>query len=131
VVLGLGVLQHLLGLAGAPEGMQRALSRGDRLARDRGRRRGGSGEHLGAARHGAGLGLSAELPDATLNLASVVLGLLQVVPKTPLVGRLRRHGDMSLERGLELPLLAVRLVEVLDQFCVPGVGVRHLSGFLP
>jgi hypothetical protein len=130
VVLGASVLQHLLGLAGAAQRVQRPLSRRDRLARQRGEACGGLGHHLRTTRDRPGLRRSAELLDAPLDLARVSLRLAQMLLKALLVGRLRRHGNVSLECCLELLLLAVRLVQVLDQLRVPGVGVRHRSGCL-
>ena len=130
VVLGPGVLQHLLGLARAAERVERALRRGHGLA-GHGRQPGGRlGDHVRAARDRAGLGLAAELLDAALDLAGVALGLLQMLLQALLVGRLRGHGDVGLERCLELLLLAIGLVQVLDQLRVPGVDIRHRFGCL-
>jgi hypothetical protein len=128
VVLGASVLQHLLGLAGAAQRVQRPLGRRDRLAGER-RKAGGRLGH-GTRRDRPGLRLAAELLDAPLDLARVSLRLPQMLLKALLVGRLRRHGNVSFECCLELLLLAVRLVQVLDQLRVPGVGVRHRSGCL-
>jgi hypothetical protein len=97
VVLGLGVLQHLLGLAGAAQRVQRALCSGDRLAGDRREARGRVGEHVRPGSARPGLGLAAELLDAALDQTRVVLRLLEVVLKALSVRRLRRHGDVSLE----------------------------------
>jgi hypothetical protein len=127
VVLGPSVLQHLLGHAGAAQRVNRTLGRRDGLARHGGHRGDRPGNGVGSTARRPGVGLAAELLDAPLDLASVTLGLSQVLLKALLVGRLRGHGDMSLERGLELLLLAVRLVQVLDQLRVPGVGIRHRS----
>jgi hypothetical protein len=128
VELGASVLQHLLGLAGAAQRVQRPLSRRDRLAGQRGQACGGFGH--GTRRDRPGLRLAAELLDATFDLASVSLRLAQMLLKALLVGRLRSHGDVSLERCLELLFLAVRLIQVLDQLRVPGVDVRHRCGCL-
>ena len=135
VVLGLRVLEHLLGLAGAANRVQRSLRRGHGLA-GHGRERGSRLDDRRRARaHRAGLRLAAELADARLQLATMSLRFLQMLteallvrrPRPLLVRRPRCHGDVSLEGGLELLLFAVRLVEVLDQLRVPGVRIRHLS----
>jgi hypothetical protein len=125
------VLPHLLGRTRSAQRVQRSLGRRDCLAREGSGGAGGARQSSRPARHRAGVGLTAELLDATLNLARVVLRLLQVILKPLPVSILRRHRDVRLERGLELLLLAVRLVEVLDQFRVPGVGIRHRSSCLP
>src|SRR5436190_16530478 len=54
------------------------------------------------------------------------LRLLEVLAQAPLVRRARGHRDVRLERGLELLLLAVGLVEVLDQLRVAGGRLWHL-----
>src|SRR5204862_6101236 len=81
------------------------------------------GDRPGAA--GASLGLATQLLDTPLDVASMSLGLAQVLLQPLLVRRARRHLDVRAERGLELLLLAVRLVQVLDQL---GVALGHLVG---
>jgi hypothetical protein len=110
--LRLGVLEHLFVLTGAAEGVQRALRRRHGLGGRGGHRGGGVADRAGC-RHG--LGLAAELLDAPLDLARVRLGLAEVLLQALLVRRLGGHPDVRLKRRLELPLLSVRLVEVLDQ----------------
>jgi hypothetical protein len=78
VVLGAGVLQHLLRLARPAERVQRALGRGDRLARDGGQAGRRLRDDVRAARDRTRLGLAAELLDATLDFARVTLRLAQV-----------------------------------------------------
>jgi hypothetical protein len=117
VVLVLGVLQHLLGLAGAAERVQRALRRGHRAAGDV---RHGGGHRLGTRELPADLGGAAELLDATLELLRVILRLAQVLLEALLVRRASGQTDVRLKRLLELLLLAVCLVQVLDDLCVPG-----------
>jgi hypothetical protein len=81
----------------------------------------GRSAHRVGAGHVHGLRRAAELLDPTLDLTSVSLRLLQVLLEALLVGRARGHRDVRLERGLELLLLAVRLVEVLDELQVLGL----------
>jgi hypothetical protein len=78
VVLGAGVLQHLLRLARPAQRVHGALRRGDRLARHGRQPRGRLGEHVRATRDRPGVGLAAELLDATLDFARVTLRLAQV-----------------------------------------------------
>ena len=66
-------------------------------------------------------GLSAELLDPALDVARVRLRFAQVLLQALPVRRARRHRDVRLERGLELLLLAVRLVEVLDELQILGL----------
>jgi hypothetical protein len=117
VVLVLGVLQHLLGLAGAAHRVQRALCGGDGTAGDV---RDGRGHGLGAGQVGAGVRRAAELLDAALELLPVILRLAQMLLQALLVGRSRGQSDVRLKGGLELLLLAICLVQVLDDLCVPG-----------
>src|SRR5204863_377673 len=70
-------------------------------------------------------GAAAELLDPALDLAPVILRLLQVRPEALLVGGTLGHGDMRLERGLELLLLAIGLVQVLDELRVALVDIGH------
>jgi hypothetical protein len=123
VVLVLGVLQHLLGLAGATQRVERALGRGDRAAGDA---RDGRGDSLGAGQVGADLGCAAELLDAPLELLRVILGLTQMLLEALLVRRAGGQGNVRLKRRLELLLLAICLVQVLDDLCVPrGCLISH------
>jgi hypothetical protein len=122
VVLVLRVLQHLLGLARAAQRVQRTLRRGDRATgdvRDR------LGHGVGARQTGRRLGLAAKLLDAPLEQLRVLLRLLQVLLQTLLVRRARRERDVRLERLLELLLLAIRLVQILDDLGVPSVDLSH------
>src|SRR6185312_5362845 len=116
--LGLRVLEFLLGLARSAEGVQRALAQSDRLLRG-----GGCGGGDAVLR-------ATQLLDATLDLARVRLGLLEVLLQTLLIRRTVRHTDVRLERGLEFLLLAVRLGEVLHELRVALVEVGHV-GSLP
>ena len=128
--LRLGVLQELLLLARAAQHVHRALKRGHAPAReldgarDRLRHRVGTGHlHVG--------GLSTELLDPALDVARVRLRLAQVLFEALPVRRARGHRDVRLERGLELLLLAVRLVEVLDELQILGLYVSHAELPLP
>ena len=95
--------------------MQRALGGRHRLADD--------GLH--------GVAAAAELLDAALELLAVALGLAQVLLEALLVGRLGGHPDMGLEGGFQLPLLAVGLIQVLDELGVALVQIWHLRSHLP
>jgi hypothetical protein len=104
----------------------------DRVHRSLGRRNGLGRERLSARSHVAdrprsrsGLGLPAELLDAPLDYTSMPLRLLEVLLEALLVRRSGGEPDVRLKRGLELLLLAICLVEVLDQLCVAGVYFRH------
>src|SRR2546421_3790977 len=114
-VLRLRVLELALRLARAANRVERALRERDRF----GRRRLHRGGELGRP-------VAAELLDAPLDVASVALGLLQVLLEALLVRRARGERDVRLERGLELLLLRVGLVEVLDQLGFT-LGRSHTS----
>jgi hypothetical protein len=116
VVLVLGVLQHLLGLARAAQRMDRSLRRRDCTARDV---RDSCRDSLRTGQPLTQLRSAAELLDASLELLGMILRLAQVLLEPLLVRRARGHADVRLKRGLELLLLAVSLVEVLDDLCVP------------
>ena len=124
--LRLGVLEQLLGLARAAQRVHRRLRRRSCLARGDGRLAGRPGHDVRAGQV-RGLGLAAELLDPPLERLRLGLGLLQVVLQALPVGRATTgHLGVGLERSLELLLLAVRLVEVLDQLCVAfGQVIRH------
>jgi hypothetical protein len=71
--------------------------------------------------------------DALADLAGVVLRLLEVLLQALLVRRAGGHLDVRGQRGLQLLLLPVRLVQVLDElyvFCLE-VFFRHVSGPFP
>jgi hypothetical protein len=76
VVLRLGVLQHLLGLARATQRVEGTLRQRSSAARDVRR---GCGHGLGARQVRAGLRRAAELLDAALQLLGVILRLTQVL----------------------------------------------------
>ena len=76
------------------------------------------------------LGVAPELLDAPGYLGCVGLGLLQVILEPFRVVVARRHLDVGLQRGLELLLLRVCLVEELNEFGVAGWCLRH-CGLLP
>src|SRR5206468_2349983 len=68
--------------------------------------------------------------DAPLDLAAVILGLLEMLLEALLVRRTSGHRDVRLERRLELLFLAVRLVQILNElrvFCLQLVGHEHVS----
>jgi hypothetical protein len=128
VVLVLGVLEHLLGLAGAAQRVDRTLRRRDGLAGDA---RHGLRDGLGAGQAGARVGRALQLLDAPLELLGVSLGLTKVLLQALLVRRARGHRDVGLERSLELLLLAICLVQVLDDLCVSRwCRISHRSGLL-
>src|SRR5436190_1449331 len=104
-VLGLGVLEQALLLAGSTQRVHGTLKRCRGLA----------SEPL------HGLRIAAELLDSPLDPAGMVLRLAQVLLQALLVWRAGGHADVGLERRLELLLLAVGLVQVLHQL---GVTVR-------
>jgi hypothetical protein len=124
VVLVLGVLEQLLLLTRATNGVHRTLRGGHGPS-------GNVGNSGRRTRHRVGSGqvhflsLAAELLDARLELPPVVLRLLQVLLETLLVRRQVRHLDVRGKRLLQLLLLAVRLVEVLNQLRVTGVDIGH------
>jgi hypothetical protein len=126
--LGAGVLELPLALAGAAHGVQRALGQ-------RGALHHGFLDLPGRAVHDAGagdgdrygVGLAAQLLDAALDLASVALGLAQVLTKALLVVRLGGHPDVRLEGRFQLLLLAECLIEVLDELCLTGSQFGHLG----
>ena len=86
---------------------------------------------LRGAGHGLGtrqldrLGLAAERLDPPAHLAGVLARLLQMLLEALLVGRTGRHLDVRREGGLQLLLLAVRLVQVSGQLCVSGREISH------
>jgi hypothetical protein len=128
VELVLRVLQHLLGLARPAQRVDRALRHGDSATGDvRDRLR----DRVGTREVRAGLGRAAELLDATLDLLRVILRLTQVLLEALLVRGARRQSDVRLKRRLELLLLAVRLVEVLDDLRVLRAYVTSHSGQAP
>src|SRR3954451_8678053 len=108
-VLSLRVLQLLLLDTGAAQGVNGPLGSGHRLA-DRGAddRR-----------------LSAERLHAPLELAGVVLRLLEMLLQALLVGVALGHLDVRGERGLQFLFLAVRLIEVLQELHAAFVCFRH------
>jgi len=84
----------------------------------------GFADGLGS-RDGRGLGRAAKLLDAPLDLARMSLRLAQVSLQALLVRGTGGHLDVRGERGLELLLLAVRLVQVLNELRVSNIHVRH------
>jgi len=124
VELVLRVLQALLGVGGAARRLHDALRLRDRAAGDVGDGGDPAADDV-RARHVDGLGLAAELLDAPLELARVALRLLEVLLQALLVRRRLSELDVQGERGLELLLLAVCLVEPLDQLRVTGVEICH------
>src|SRR5207249_6547332 len=77
--------------------------------------------------HRDAFGGSAELPDPTLELASMALRLLKVLLESLLVGGTVRHPYVRFKRGLELLLLAICFVQVLHQLCITGRHAGPLS----
>src|SRR5262249_34165130 len=71
--------------------------------------------------------LSTELLDATLESLRLRLRFAQMLPKLLLVRSTGRHVDVRGERGDELLLLRVGLVEVLDQLCLTCRRLCHVS----
>ena len=125
--LRLGVLEQLLGFARAADRVQRTLGERDALLGGGGHLRRGLG---GDIRPGEvdGLGLAAELLDPPLQPLCLGGGLLEMLTQPLLVGIARRHRDVRLQRRLELLLLAVRLVEILDQLGFTGGRLRGHGG---
>src|SRR4029079_15490902 len=72
------------------------------------------------------LGVAAELLDPPLDPVAVPLCLAAVLLEALTIVRLGGEPDVRLQRLLELPLFAVRLVQVLDQFGVTSIQVRHV-----
>ena len=128
--LRLGVLQEPLLLAGSAKHVNRALERGNALARN-GNRPGDALGHRVGAGHVHVARLAAELLDAAFDVARVRLRLTQVLLEAAAVGRARGHRDVGLERRLLLLLLPVGLVQELDQLQVLGLYVRHAELPLP
>jgi hypothetical protein len=120
VVLVLGVLQHLLGFARPAQRLDLALHQRNRTTGDV---RGRLGDGVRTGQVGPRVGRAAELLDPTLELLGVVLRLPQVLLKALLVRRAGGHPDVRLQRGLELLLLAVGLVQVLNDLGVFDVPV--------
>ncbi|CAA9510457.1 MAG: hypothetical protein AVDCRST_MAG85-2306 [uncultured Solirubrobacteraceae bacterium] len=112
--------------AGAAQRLDRALGRGERLVGDVGHTADGAGHGVRAGEVGTGVGLATERLDAPLDVLRLRLGLLVVILQT-LLERLLRLGqlDLSLQRRLELLLLAVRLVQILDELQLTCGGVCH------
>jgi len=98
----------------------------DRAARDI-RDRGEPVAHDVGAGNVDRLGLAAELLDAALQLTRVRLRLLQVLLEALLVRGRLGHLDVQRKRGLQLLLLAVRLIEPLNQLRVTGVHLCQLN----
>jgi len=124
VELVLCVLQALLRVGGAAHGLRDALRLRDRTARDVRDRGDARSERVGAGQVER-LGLAAKLLDATLELARVTLRLLEVLLEALLVRRRLGQLDVQGERRLQLLLLAVRLIEPLNQLRVTGVEICH------
>src|SRR4051812_47243016 len=97
--------------------MQRALRGGHGLAGEIRHSLSGPGDV------GARVGRPAELLHAALEQLGVLLRLLEVLLEPLLVRGARRKGDVRLERGLQLLLLAVRLVQVLNQLRISGIDL--------
>ncbi|MEJ7715608.1 MAG: hypothetical protein WKF40_07865 [Thermoleophilaceae bacterium] len=123
-VLRLGVLQHLLGLARSAYAVKRTLCCGHHLVGHALHGAGRLGHHV-RPRSGHGLGLAAELLDAPLDALRLRLRLLQVILQALLVRVARGQADVGLQRGLELLLFSVRLVQVLDDLHVAFQQFGH------
>src|SRR5207244_6618615 len=128
--LGPGVLQKFLLLTRAAQDVRLSLQRGGSLPCEGERAIGSPLDRLRPWDLHL-LGASAELLDAPPHLAAVRLRLPPVLLQALLVRRATCHPDVRLERGLELLLLAVCLVQILDQLDVAGLEVWHLHNSLP
>jgi len=124
VQLVLRVLQALLRVGRAAHRLRDSLRLSDRTAGDVRDGRDALAERVRAGEVHR-LGLAAELLDAALELTRVALGLLQVLLEALLVRRRLRQLDVQGKRRLELLLLAVRLIEPLNQLRITGVQICH------
>src|ERR1700733_1878178 len=128
-VLALGVLEHLLLLAGAADGVQRPLCGGCRATDDLHCGAGAFGERVEALDRHCLRG-PPELLHSFLQSGGVALGLFQVLAQALLVGRSCGHANMCLKCSFELLLLAVCLVEVLHELAISRAQLSHAAPFV-